>query len=125
MRLVLANGCFDLLHEGHKHLLKSASRYGRLIVAVNSDESVRKLKGFGRPIEPLDIRIRNLEELEYVDEVVPFDDLMDVIRKYQPDIIVKGTDYKDKTVIGSDRCAVVLVPLLEGYSTTSQIDVPA
>jgi rfaE bifunctional protein nucleotidyltransferase chain/domain len=100
-RVTLANGCFDLLHVGHIRYLHAAKQLGgRLIVAVNSDESVRKLKGEGRPIIPAEERAEIISALGDVDAVVIFSepDVRAVIREVRPDIQVKGTDYTAESV---------------------------
>ena len=100
-RVTLANGCFDLLHVGHVRYLNAAKQLGgRLIVAVNSDDSVRKLKGEGRPIIPAEERAEIISALGDVDAVVIFSepDVRAVIREVRPDIQVKGTDYTAESV---------------------------
>jgi D-glycero-beta-D-manno-heptose 1-phosphate adenylyltransferase len=100
-RVTLANGCFDLLHVGHVRYLAAAKKLGgRLIVAVNADESVRKLKGDGRPIMPAEERAEILAALADVDAVVIFSepDVRALIREINPDIHAKGTDYTAETV---------------------------
>lgn len=123
--LVFTNGCFDLLHEGHKYLLTKAAEYGKLIVGINSDESVRRLKGPGRPIWDQWKRREKLEELDCVMAVFIFEDdtPLDLIKIFQPGmIIVKGSEYKEEDVVGcSTASKVILIPMLEGYSTTKTI----
>ena len=125
-KLVFTNGCFDLLHEGHKYLLTRASKYGRLIVGLNSDGSVRRLKGPGRPIWDQRKRKQKLEELDYVSNVFIFDDdtPLNLINSFRPGmIIVKGSDYKPEEVIGcSVASEVIIVPILKGYNTTKMIE---
>jgi D-beta-D-heptose 7-phosphate kinase / D-beta-D-heptose 1-phosphate adenosyltransferase len=124
--IVLANGCFDLLHAGHLQLLTAARREGDvLIVAVNSDESVRALKGDGRPLQPLADRIAVLSGLEAVDAVVSFNDPTpaNVIHSVRPNVLVKGGDYSGGSVVGAEAVRAwggrtVIVPLLRGRSTT-------
>lgn len=119
MKVVLTNGCFDGLHPGHKYLIREARKLGdRLVVAVNTDESVRALKGPGRPINTLMTRIDALSSVQEVSEVVPFDDLEALIFLLKPDIIVKGDDYREDEVVGRDMAEVVIIPRLDGYSTT-------
>ena len=105
-RLVFTNGCFDILHAGHVTYLEQARKLGeRLVVAVNSDDSVRQLKGPGRPINPADRRMAVLAGLEAVDWVVSFDDdtPCELLRLLRPDILVKGGDYAGKeAVVGWD-----------------------
>jgi D-glycero-beta-D-manno-heptose 1-phosphate adenylyltransferase len=103
--ILLANGCFDLLHVGHVRYLRAAKQLGgRLIVAVNSDESVRALKGQGRPLMPAEERAEILAALADVDAVVifPEHDVRALIREIRPDIQVKGTDYTAATVPEGD-----------------------
>jgi len=124
--VVFTNGCFDLLHPGHLHVLRSARAMGgMLIVGVNSDASVRRLKGAGRPLVPLEARMDVLSELRCVDAVVPFeeDTPLELIRTIRPDVLVKGGDYAPESVVGagivlSRGGRVAIVPLLEGCSTT-------
>lgn len=100
-RITLANGCFDLLHVGHVRYLHAAKKLGgRLIVAVNADESVRKLKGEGRPLMPAEERAEILSALTDVDAVVIFSepDVRALIRELKPDVHAKGTDYTADTV---------------------------
>ena len=100
-RIILGNGCFDLLHVGHIRYLRAAKQLGgRLIVAINSDESARKLKGEGRPLMPEDERAEIVGALADVDAVVlfPETDVRALIREIRPDIQVKGTDYTAENV---------------------------
>ncbi len=134
-RVVFTNGCFDLLHAGHIHLLEEAGRLGDcLIVGVNSDESVRRLKGSGRPITPLKDRLRVLKALTVVDVLVVFPsaavlpeilepNLLDtphaLLQKLRPDVLVKGGDYLPEEVVGREFAGEVrTVPLLDGRSTS-------
>lgn len=123
--IVFTNGCFDLLHEGHLHLLKEAKKLGDiLIVAVNTDDSIKKLKGEARPIEPLETRLNKLSKLDEVDYLIPFseDTPLLLIQKIQPNILVKGGDYKKEEIVGNNIVQeVVIIPLLDGYSTTKII----
>jgi D-beta-D-heptose 7-phosphate kinase / D-beta-D-heptose 1-phosphate adenosyltransferase len=130
-RVVFTNGCFDLLHAGHVHLLMAARAFGDvLIVAVDDDESVRELKGPARPVIPLADRAALLSALEPVDAVVVFPDrrggLCDLIELLQPDVIVKGGEYRERDIVGADVVrraggTVELVPLLPLRSTTEVI----
>lgn len=124
--IVFTNGCFDLLHEGHLHLLKEAKKLGTiLLVAVNEDASVQRLKGNTRPIESLEIRMQKLAEISEVDYIISFseDTPYSLIKTIQPNILVKGGDYKMKEVVGREFVQqVVLIPLLAGYSTTKLIE---
>ena len=106
--ITLANGCFDLLHVGHVRYLRAAKQIGgRLIVAVNSDESVRALKGEARPVMPAEERAEILSALADVDAVVIFPerDVRDLIREVRPDVQAKGTDYTTETVPERDVVA--------------------
>ena len=124
-RIVMTNGCFDLLHAGHVAYLEQARALGdRLIVAVNDDDSVRRLKGDGRPVNPLAARMAVLAGLTAVDWVVPFaeDTPERLICQVRPDVLVKGGDYRAEDVAGG-RCAgeVTIMPFLDGHSTTRMI----
>jgi D-glycero-beta-D-manno-heptose 1-phosphate adenylyltransferase len=107
-RITLANGCFDVLHVGHVRYLHAAREVGdKLIVAVNSDESVRQLKGEGRPVMPADERAEILAALEDVDAVIIFSeaDVRALIREIRPDFHAKGTDYTTESVPEHDEVA--------------------
>ena len=102
--IVFTNGCFDLLHRGHINLLTVASKYGdKLIVGINSDESVKKLKGENRPIEDQKTRKKNLLNLNYVDDVYVFEETtpLKIIKFICPDILVKGADYDVHEIVGA------------------------
>jgi len=124
-KIVFTNGCFDILHRGHASYLDVAKSFGDvLILGLNSDESVRRLKGPSRPINTQEDRGFLLAALESVDYVVNFseDTPYELIKIVQPDILVKGADYEGKEVIGSDIAKEVkLVTFIEGKSTTSTI----
>ena len=124
-RVVFTNGVFDILHTGHFELLAAAKSLGnKLIVAVNSDASVQRLKGKNRPINDLGKRVKQLEMLPWVDEVHVFeqDTPYEIIKHIQPDLIVKGGDYIVETVVGHDLAEVHIVPTVDGYSTTQIIE---
>ena len=125
-KIVFTNGCFDILHRGHVSYLDIAKSYGDvLILGLNSDESVRRLKGDDRPINTQDDRGFILAALESVDYVVNFneDTPYELIKIVQPDILVKGADYEGKEVVGSDIAKEVkLVTFIEGRSTTKTIN---
>ena len=124
-RVVFTNGVFDILHTGHFELLAKAKSLGnKLIVAVNSDASVQRLKGENRPINDLGKRVKQLEMLPWVDEVHVFeqDTPYEIIKHIQPDLIVKGGDYIVETVVGHDLAEVYIVPTVDGYSTTQIIE---
>ena len=127
--IVFTNGCFDLLHQGHLDLLIKTSTYGDiLIVGLNSDSSVRKIKGEERPFENEKVRSNNLLKLKYVNYVIIFDSEtpQDLINTIMPNVLVKGGDYNDTTIVGSKEVIsnggkVKIIPLTEGYSTSSII----
>ncbi|HET7588141.1 MAG TPA: bifunctional D-glycero-beta-D-manno-heptose-7-phosphate kinase/D-glycero-beta-D-manno-heptose 1-phosphate adenylyltransferase HldE [Gammaproteobacteria bacterium] len=129
-RIVMTNGCFDILHPGHVAYLRKARALGdRLIVAVNDDASVTRLKGAGRPVNALDDRIAMLAALEMVDWVVPFseDTPARLIGRVLPDMLVKGGDYKPHDIAGYDAVIanggkVQVVDFVSGYSTTALLD---
>jgi D-beta-D-heptose 7-phosphate kinase/D-beta-D-heptose 1-phosphate adenosyltransferase len=129
-RVVLTNGCFDLLHAGHLALLERARALGDLlIVALNSDASVRELKGEARPIVPEAERSELLASLEAVDRVVVYDEAtpLALIEALLPDVLVKGADWAEAAIVGRDVVRahggrVVRVPLLAGRSTTSLLE---
>ena len=120
---VFTNGCFDVLHRGHLELLKYCKTLGRVTVGINSDTSVRKLKGSDRPINLADDRKYLLESLIFVDEVIIFEEEtpFNLIKKVKPDIIVKGGDYKPEDVVGAELAEVRIFKTVDGYSTTSTI----
>jgi D-beta-D-heptose 7-phosphate kinase/D-beta-D-heptose 1-phosphate adenosyltransferase len=124
-KLVFTNGCFDLIHSGHLHTLEAARNEGdRLVVAVNSDESIRRLKGDTRPILPLYERMKLLAALECVDYVISFDEdtPRKLIEDIKPDVLAKGEDWLGKEVAGADCVKrVCYIPLVEGHSTSEII----
>ena len=128
--IVFTNGVFDLLHPGHVRYLRRARELGDvLIVAVNSDSSVRGIKGSDRPITPDTERAEILESLKCVDRVVVFDEPTphDVIAAVQPDVLVKGADWGDTEIVGRDVVErrggrVVRIPVEQGHSTTGIIE---
>jgi len=127
---VFTNGCFDVLHRGHLELLKYANSFacpamgGSLIVGLNSDESIKRLKGKNRPINKQEDRKYFLECLSFVDEVIIFneDTPEKLIEKLMPDIIVKGGDYKPEDVVGNDISEIRIFNYIDGYSTTNIIN---
>ena len=129
-RVVLTNGCFDLLHAGHIALLEQARGHGDvLIVAINGDDSVRRLKGAARPLVPEAERAELLLGLEAVDRVVVFDEdtPLEVVRLLLPDVLVKGADWGADNIVGSREVesaggAVVRVPLVAGRSTSAILE---
>ena len=129
-QIVMTNGCFDLLHPGHVDYLEKAQALGDgLIVAVNDDDSIRRLKGDQRPINDIEFRTRMLSALDCVNWVVSFseDTPENLYSKILPDILVKGGDYAEDEVIGADSVKkaggrVEIIPFLEGYSSTELIN---
>ena len=123
--IVWTNGVFDILHTGHLKLLRHAATLGkRLIVGINSDASVKRLKGETRPINGEFKRKETLEQLGFIDDVVIFDGdtPIDEITKIRPDVIVKGGDYTTETTVGNELAKVVIFPTIEGHSTTETIE---
>ena len=129
-KVVLTNGCFDLLHRGHIHLLREAKRQGDLlVVALNSDSSVKTIKGAGRPILAESERAELIAALEMVDYVTAFDepDPLNVIKELKPDVLIKGGDWPKNEIVGADIVEkhggkVAVIPYLKGYSTTQIIE---
>ena len=129
-KLVFTNGCFDLLHKGHLDLLSNAAGFGdKLFVGLNSDKSVKKLKGDSRPKQNERTRAQKLLELKYVNHVIIFEDLtpQKLIHTMTPDVLVKGGDYKKNEIVGAKHViscggVVKIVPLTPGFSTTSIIE---
>lgn len=122
LKTVFTNGCFDVIHAGHIKLLKEARAFGdRLIVGLNSDDSVRRLKGEARPINPVEDRKTVLEAIRYVDAVEVFeeDTPLELIRKLRPDVLVKGADYGAGEIVGEREVPEVhRIELLPGRSTS-------
>ena len=120
--VVFTNGCFDVLHRGHIDYLEKSKKLGtKLVIGLNSDASVRRLK-IGRPINTQEDRKFVLLSLRCVDEVIIFDDdtPLNLIQSLKPNIITKGGDYKVSEVVGSDIVPqTVIIPFLPGYSTTN------
>jgi len=129
MHIVFTNGCFDILHLGHIDYLSKAADLGdKLIIGLNTDSSVQRLKGPGRPINDQDARALSLAALQFVDAVVLFDEdtPKELIETVQPDVLVKGADYKAEDIVGYDtvkarKGAIVTIELVPGYSTTDLI----
>ncbi len=127
--VVFTNGCFDILHLGHVDYLEKASRFGnKMIVALNTDASVSKLKGPERPVNKEYARARIMASLAFVDAVILFgeDTPLTLIESLSPDILVKGNDYTVDKIVGADFVIehggrVETIPLVEGYSTTNII----
>ncbi len=124
-KIVFTNGCFDIIHKGHIVLLKKAKKLGDiLIVGLNTDSSIKRIKGKDRPVNPQNVRAEILDSIKYVDYVVLFDEdtPYKLISELKPDIVVKGKDYKLKEVVGWGIVPkVVRVDLVEGFSTTGLI----
>lgn len=126
-KIVFTNGCFDILHYGHLHYLAQARDLGdRLVIGLNSAASVSRLKGPGRPINDELTRTHLLAALEFVDAVVIFEDdtPLDLIKLVEPDLLVKGGDWRPEQIAGSDVVLgrggrVLCLPYIEGYSTTN------
>ena len=126
-KVVFTNGCFDLLHYGHIHYLAQARELGDvLIIGLNAADSVRRLKGPGRPINDETTRLWQMAALQFVDLVVPFDEDTPaaLIELLKPDVLVKGGDYEISSIVGADTVLqnggeVRVLPYIEGYSTTS------
>lgn len=129
-RIVFTNGCFDLLHRGHlTYLLQAAEAGNRLIIGLNNDASVQRLKGPSRPILDQDTRALALASLTFVDAVTLFSDdtPLTLIEAAQPDVLVKGGDYAADRVVGSAEVVarggqVTIIPFIEGHSTSAIIE---
>lgn len=125
-KIVFTNGCFDLLHRGHIEYLSKAADLGDvLFIGVNTDASVRKLKGNNRPLQDEYSRLLILGALEFVDALILFDEEtpLELIRKVQPDILVKGADYKPEDIVGYDIVKtkggeIKTIEFLQGFSTS-------
>lgn len=128
-KIGVTNGCFDLLHKGHLFSLKQSKKFcDKLIVLLNSDNSVKRLKGFGRPIQNSKIRKKNLLKSKHVDYVIIFDDLtpFKMIKSLKPDYLFKGSDYKNKKIVGKKYVKsyggkIIVLKNLKGISTTKII----
>ena len=129
-RIVFTNGCFDLLHAGHVRYLEQAKAMGDvLVVGINSDASVQKLKGTQRPILPLEERMELLSALACVDYVTPFDELtpLELITLLKPHVLVKGGDWTRGAIVGKEVVErlggkVMVIPFSEGKSTSNLIE---
>ena len=129
-KIVFTNGCFDILHAGHISYLKKAKKIGDiLVVGVNSDSSVKNLKGPQRPINTLEDRMEMLASLEFIDYLCVFSQPtpLNLIKKIKPDILVKGADWRGKDIVGADFVKshggkVQTITFKKGYSTTSLIN---
>ena len=129
-KIVFTNGCFDILHAGHVDIFQQARNLGdALVIAVNSDISIKKIKGEKRPVVPQAQRMQVLAALEAIDYVVIFDEEnpLKIIKELQPDILVKGGDWPVETIVGREIVEkkggkVLSIPLMEGISTTNIIE---
>ena len=129
-KIVFTNGCFDLIHLGHLEILaRSADLGDKLIVGINSDMSIKKIKGNSRPIIEEDSRAKQLAAIEFIDAVILFneDTPYNLINILKPDVLTKGGDYKKNDIIGNELInkelgEVVIIPLTQGYSTTSILE---
>jgi D-beta-D-heptose 7-phosphate kinase/D-beta-D-heptose 1-phosphate adenosyltransferase len=129
-KIVFTNGCFDILHKGHMEILSQAAASGdMLVVGVNSDHSVKHLKGEGRPVNDESFRALMLASLTIVDAVVIFDEPtpLQLIQNTEPDVLLKGGDYSLDQIVGAEEVVknggeVKIVPLVKGYSTTALIE---
>ncbi|MEE1507308.1 MAG: D-glycero-beta-D-manno-heptose 1-phosphate adenylyltransferase [Candidatus Neomarinimicrobiota bacterium] len=130
LKVVFTNGCFDILHRGHVEYLADAKLLGnKLVLALNSDRSVRELKGAHRPIQTQDDRTAILDALESIDLVVVFDEdtPAKIIQMLLPDVLVKGSDYSTETIVGADTVMenggdVKVVPFRPGHSTSEILE---
>jgi len=130
LKIVFTNGCFDILHKGHVEYLNHAKKFGDiLIVGINSDKSIKKIKGDKRPIIPVESRIYVLNNLKSVDFVVLFDEdtPINLIKIIKPEVHVKGGDYNEddlpeSKIIKEYGGEVKIIPLIEGFSTTNVIE---
>lgn len=125
MKTVFVNGCFDILHPGHIKLFQTARSFGdRLIVAIDSDRKVKEMKGYTRPINSVSTRKIILESIRYIDEVLIFDtkeELEALVKKIKPDIMMVGSDWKGKEVVGSDYAKEVRFFDRIGEHSTTEI----
>lgn len=118
---IWVNGAFDVLHIGHIRLLKHAAAMGHLRVGIDTDERIKELKGPTRPFNSYNIRKEFLESLRFVDEVIGFgseEELVECIRQYQPDIMVIGSDYKNKRIVGAEYIKKIVYFDRTPHSTT-------
>lgn len=129
-KVVFTNGCFDILHRGHlEYLIQAAELGDKLVIGLNSDESIKRLKGPERPVNALPDRSLALAVLQFVSLVVPFEDdtPMALIELLKPNMLVKGGDYTIDTIVGAKETlqrggAVKVLPFIDGYSTTAIIE---
>jgi D-glycero-beta-D-manno-heptose 1-phosphate adenylyltransferase len=129
-KIVFTNGCFDILHRGHIEYLAAAADLGtKLIIGLNSDASVKKLKGENRPINSIDDRALALASLHFVDAVIEFeeDTPINLIQQLEPNVLAKGGDYSIDKIVGADIVtklggSIAIIDFTEGYSTTTFLD---
>ncbi|MAR40456.1 MAG: D-glycero-beta-D-manno-heptose 1-phosphate adenylyltransferase [Flavobacteriales bacterium] len=129
-KIVFTNGCFDLIHKGHVEVLANIADLGdKLIIGLNSDSSIQRLKGENRPIIDENSRAMLLASLQFIDAIVLFseDTPQKLIETIVPDILAKGGDYKVEEIVGHEvvlqnRGEVILVPFIDGFSTTNIVD---
>lgn len=129
-KIVFTNGCFDILHRGHvEYLAKAAALGSKLVIGLNTDASVKRLKGESRPINDQEARAIILSSLIFTDRIIFFeeDTPLELIRYIQPDILVKGSDYKPEDIVGYDIVKakggdVVTIDLTQGFSTTAILE---
>ncbi len=129
-KIVFTNGCFDILHRGHIEYLAQAANHGDiLLIGLNTDNSVRRIKGNSRPVQDQIARAMVLASLQFVSAVILFDEdtPYELIKRVKPDVLVKGSDYKTEDIVGYDIVTakggeVVTIDFIEGYSTTSIIE---
>jgi rfaE bifunctional protein nucleotidyltransferase chain/domain len=131
-KIVFTNGCFDILHKGHAHVINACADLSynvAVVVGLNTDASVKRLKGASRPVNNENDRALMLANLHSVDAVILFDDdtPLELIKSISPDYLVKGGDYNADTIVGADIVknnggSVVIVPFLDNYSTTSILE---
>lgn len=129
-KIVFTNGCFDILHRGHvEYLTKAAALGSKLVIGLNTDVSVKRLKGESRPINDQEARAIILSSLIFTDRIIFFeeDTPLELIRYIQPDILVKGSDYKPEDIVGYDIVKakggeVITIDLTEGFSTTAILE---
>jgi len=126
-KVIFVNGCFDLLHPGHIKMFQTARSLGdKLIVAIDSDRKIKEMKGISRLINPVLNRKIILESIRYIDEVIVFDskeELQDIVKRIKPDIMMVGSDWKGKEVVGSDYAKEVrFFDRIGDYSTTKIVE---
>ncbi|MFL2574493.1 MAG: D-glycero-beta-D-manno-heptose 1-phosphate adenylyltransferase [Flavobacteriales bacterium] len=129
-KIIFTNGCFDLIHLGHLEILaRSADLGDKLIVGINSDMSIKKIKGNSRPIIEEESRVKQLAAIEFIDAVILFneDTPYNLIKVIKPDVLTKGGDYKKNDIVGNElinkeQGDVVIIPLTQGFSTTSILE---